>query len=123
MTPRRIPILLALVLCAACATSKGAILARTQGGLDAAHASFLEYDQARQVEIVEAAEAAPTRDQALAEKAKLVEHRKVTRKIRAGFVAAYGAIAAAALEPSDLNMSRAVQLAIQAIAALKGWTP
>lgn len=113
----RIPILFCLALVAACATSKDAVLTRTLAGLDAAHVSFVSLDEQRQAEIVEHAS---TLDEG---KAALAAHRKARNKITDAFVAAYGAVAVAALEPSDANMARLVALAVAAVTALKGWTP
>lgn len=112
----RIPILFVLLL-AACATSKDAVLTRTLAGLDAAHASFVSLDERRQTEIKDNA---ATLEEG---KAALAAHRRTRNKITDAFVAAYGAVAVAALEPSDANMGRLVALTVAAVTALRGWTP
>lgn len=134
---KRLTVAVLLVAAAACGASKTAIIHRTMIGLDAARdgsaAAFERWqeeliDQARDRERVElgklkaagadrpAAEAAiaairADRDDAIA------AARRARDKSTKAYQAACVAIAAAALEPSDLNLRRMVELVATAVAA------
>lgn len=114
MLQRRI---LPLLLLAACATSKDAVLTRTLAGLDAAHSAFEAMDTRRQADIVE-------RATSLADgKAALLAYRGKRDKIEDGFIAAYAAVGLASVQLSDLTIARLIQISTEAIVAFRGWSP
>lgn len=109
-----------VVLVAACGTSRNATVARVAAGLDAARAAFTLADEQMQNTLVDEA---PDRPTAVA---RVAEHRKKRDLATKAFQAAYAGLAVAALEPSDLNLARAIELggaALAAFNAMKGVTP
>jgi len=114
---RTAPILLILVALAACGASRDSILSRTAVGLDAARAAFTVEDERQQLALVAAANTEGEARQAVA------AHRKNRDAGTKAFQVAYGALASAALDPSDHNMARLAELAGLAVAALKGGAP
>jgi hypothetical protein len=103
------------LLCA-CA-SRQAIVNRTATALEAAQSYYLVADEAAQMQILADAPDRPTFEE------RIGEHRKQQAQVKLGLQAAWGALAAAALEPSDINMQRLAELASKAIAAVNGGMP
>jgi hypothetical protein len=109
---RGIIIVTAALIATACA-SREATIRRVAAGLDAAHKAFSVEDERQQLAIVAAAQSEPEARQGVA------AHRRQRDKVAAAFQAAYSGLAVAALEPNDLNLARAIELAGAAYAA---WT-
>jgi hypothetical protein len=114
MKPRYALLALALIL-GACA-HRDAIITRTTAGIDAAYHVFQLEDERVQMRIVADA---PDKDTMLE---RLRAHRAKRDRVNTAFVAAYGAVAAAALSKSDLNMSRLAKLAFLAYEAYREWS-
>jgi hypothetical protein len=117
MRSSRTSIALCLALLAACAGGRDATLSRTLAGLDAARHAFHSADIASQEAIpAEVAARGGTREEA---EAALRSHRARRDKVSIAFVAAYTAVATAALEPGDELVEQAYQTAAAALRAAR----
>lgn len=105
-----IPVLLIL---AACAGGKDAVLTSTLAGVNAARDAFVAWDADHQSKIVDGATG-------LADgQAKLAAYRKDRAKASAAFVAAYGAISIASINGSGESYVAAVGAAHALLQALR----
>jgi hypothetical protein len=108
--------ILALALILGACAHRDAIITRTTAGIDAAYRVFQSEDERVQTKIVDAA---PDKDTMLT---RLRAHRTARDQVNDAFVAAYGAVAAAAMSKTDLNMSRLAKLAFLAYEAYREWS-
>lgn len=131
---RRIVVPILLILAVTACAGRDTLLVRTDRGLAAARSAFSAEDERQQLEIAEAAKAKahaavvagdkPAAEAAVAEgAAKLATHQHKRDLVTKAFQAAWLALAAASLDPSDLNISRLIQLAALAVAAVEGSKP
>lgn len=100
--------ILSVVACA----NRQKIVTRTAMALEATQNFYVEKDEEAQMLIL-----ADSSDRQTFE-TRIKEHRANQAKIRVGLQAAWAALAVAALEPTDLNISRMVELASKAIQAI-----
>ncbi len=118
MIARRVPIaVIALALVACGGNARTRTLRTALASADAAVIGFESWDRDHQLDIVDRAE---TREAA---EASLAAYRAEREKVVLAFEAAYRAIAAAALDPDEGDVTPvidAVQAAYRAVQALRG---